>query len=252
MSGLQDENSFSAGGGTEGSQAKRLVAQIERPDPSAVAATIGEQIRKAKQTAIETKKRAKAIFDSAKSEIKGGAFEKIDDADEARWDSVHEAAVPVLDQLDVISDLKKKLRQAEIDLSAKRVVFSAKKGELKTAYKTAVAAIKEAAASEIANAKSARATAVQSAQEALDKAISDGADTVEQERALADAYDNWQSQMRWEGRKAGFNAVAATVKAIVEAVQTTYRENRDLARANVEVPTALIERHNDGPPAAPM
>jgi hypothetical protein len=36
MSGLQDENSFSAGGGTEGGEKKKQVAQVSRPGPAAL------------------------------------------------------------------------------------------------------------------------------------------------------------------------------------------------------------------------
>ena len=248
MSGLQDENGFSAGGGTEGGEKKKQVVQIARPDPDAVAAAVNKQIAEAKRSAAFVKKTAKTNFGDKKSEIIGGAFDKIDDADESRWNAVSGAAQPVIEQQGVISDLEKQLRQAKIDLAAKKVVFSAKKGELKTAYKTAVAGIKEAASNEIATAKSERAQALQDAQEALDKAIAEGSSTVEKEEALLEAYNNWQSKMKWEGRKAGFNAVAATVKAIVEAVQTTYRENRDLARANVEVPAELLQRQSGPTP----
>lgn len=242
MTGLQDENSFSAGGGAAAGTTKKQVAQIARPDPDAVASMVNQQITLAKQAAASAKKVAQTEFDANKSDIADKKADSIDDASIDRAAGVLRAFVPVAIQEIKIEGLEAQLHQARIDLAAKKVVFSAKKGELKTAYKTAVAGIKEAATSEIRNARSTRALAVQSAQEALDKAIADGADTVAQEIELLDAYDNWQSEMKWEGRKAGFNAVAATVKAIVEAVQTTYRENRNAARAHVEVPEALLKR----------
>jgi hypothetical protein len=55
MSGLQDENSFSAGGGTEGGEQQKQVAQVSRPDPAAVRAAVEQQIAAAKQSAAATK-----------------------------------------------------------------------------------------------------------------------------------------------------------------------------------------------------
>lgn len=254
MSGLQDENSFSAGGGTQGAE-KKQVAQVFRPDPAAVRATVEQQIAAAKQSAAAAKKAANRRFDSNKSIIAGKADDAIWSASTIRRLGVDAAEVPVLDQLDVISDLEAQLRKAKIDLNAKTVVFKAAKGELKTAYKQAVTGIKETTKADIAAAKTAREQAVVAAKEALADARNKGADTVQEEEALAAAYDNWQSEMKWAGRKAGFNAVAQTVVAIINAAKDVYKEAAAAERANVPVPAALLNRNQPpagGPPATPV
>jgi hypothetical protein len=254
MSGLQDENGFSAGGGAEGSE-KNTLAQVSRPDPAAVRATVEQQIAAAKQSAAAAKKAANRRFDSNKSIIAGKAADAIWSASKVRSDGVGAAEAPVLDQMDVISDLEAQLRQARIDLNAKTVVFKAAKGELKSAYKQAVTGIKETTRADIAAAQAARELAITAAKEALDDARNKGADTVQEEEALSAAYDNWQSEMTWAGRKAGFNAVAQTVVAIVNAAKDVYREAAAAERAHVPVPEALLNRNQPtagGPPATPV
>jgi hypothetical protein len=251
MSGLQGETNYSAGGGAEGGEKKHNQVQVSRPDPAAVRAYVEQQIRGAKHEAAAAKRDAMRIYAETKSRIADKNDDEIRDASIARKDREFEAIVPVLVQEVRIEELEKQLRRAKLDLNAKKVVFSAKKGELKTAYKTAVAGIKETTKADIDSAKTARAQAVIAAEEALTEARTQGVDAVREEEALADAYDNWQSDMKWAGRKAGFNAVAATVKAIVEAVQTTYRENRDAARANVAVPAILLKREQSSAPQPP-
>lgn len=245
MSGLQDENSFSAGGGTQDEKKKEV--RIVRPDPGAVKATVDGKIAQVKQSTADAKKTAKDAHADKKSRIVGAKLDQIDGAADKRDDAIDNALKPVIAQDQVIAELERQLAQARLDRAAKSVVFSAKKGELKTAYKQAVAAIKDTAAGHLANVEAKRDGAYEAAEKALEIAKSEGANVVAKEKELAALHDNWQSQMKWEGRKAGFNAVAATVKAIVEAVQTTYRDNRDLARSNVEIPAALLERQNGGP-----
>jgi ribosomal protein L17 len=253
MSGLQDENSFSAGGGTEGGEKKKQVAQVSRPDPAAVRAAVEQQIATAKQAAAAAKKAAKTEFSTKVSEIVDNLIDTAGEADDTRLSGIDTAALPVLDQQAVIRNIEAQLRQAKMDLNAKKVVFKAAKGELKSAYKQAVSGIWETTRADIEAAKSAREQAVIAAKEALTEALNKGADTVQEEEALADAYDNWQSDMKWAGRKAGFNAVAQTVAAIVNAAKEVYKEAAATQRAAVPVPAVLLNRNQPtaGGPQAP-
>lgn len=157
MSGLQDENSFGAGGGTEGGGQKKRERKLPpRPDPAAVAATVNAQIWEAENAADEAIWASKAEFGAKKSEIADKKARAIDVASLDRTVGEFHALVPVIEQEFEIENLEAQLRQAKIDLAAKKAVFSAKKGELKTAYKTAVAGIKETVANDIANAKAVR------------------------------------------------------------------------------------------------
>jgi hypothetical protein len=106
MSGLQDENSFSAGGGTEGGE-KKKVAKIVRPDPSAVAATVNSQIAQVKQTAAEAKKAAKDAHADKKSRILDAKFDQIDGAANKRDDAIAKARKPVIAKDNEIADLER-------------------------------------------------------------------------------------------------------------------------------------------------
>src|SRR5947209_6871058 len=125
MSGLQDETSFSAGGGTTGE--KRQVPEVPRPDPYAVKAAVAQQIIVAKEAAAEAKEAAETEFSSRECEIVDREYDAIDKADDTRREGEATAAMPVLEQQAVIADLEAQLRKAKMDLSARKVVFKAAK-----------------------------------------------------------------------------------------------------------------------------
>src|SRR4051812_39959940 len=107
MSSLQDENSFSAGGGTEAGQTKKQIVQVTRPDPTAVAAAVTEQIARAKESAAGAKQNAKAIFAETKSEITKMAGDVTLLAKIKREFGVLEASVPIIVQEIKIDELER-------------------------------------------------------------------------------------------------------------------------------------------------
>ncbi len=214
------------------------------------------KIAQVRQSTAQTKTAAKSAHSDKKSRINDAKLDQIDGAADKRDSAIDKARQPVIAADAKIAELQRQLAAAELEREAKGVVFSAKKGELKSAYKQAVAAIKDTATGHIAKVEAEARINLRSRRErAGDRPLMPmrAPTLVAKDGRAGRASDDWQTRMKWEGRKAGFNAVAETVKAIVQAVQTTYRDNRDAARANVRNPggPARAPQQEQGGPTPP-
>ena len=238
MSGFQDDK---ASGGGE------VQPQVYVPNPSAVRATVEAQISAAEQSTDAAIQAARAGFKSKKQQIAAAKESGVWKAADARDAGIELAAKPVADQIAVIAELRRQLRAEELSLVSKKVVFRAAKGEVKGAFKEAVAGVKSAARSELDVAKDALEQTITDAEDALEQKRSTGGDTIAQEKELLKLYKQWESDVKWAGRKAGLNAVADSIVAIVNAVKETYKVAAANERANVQIPAVLQIKRPDAP-----
>src|ERR1039457_2906068 len=147
MSGLQDENGFSAGGGTEGGEKTARILP-SRPNPDAVRAAVEAVVSTAAEMSNSAINVANADFKRKTHDIATTREEGVLNAFYFREAGVVRAAYPVADQIAVIAEIRKHLRAAEIKLASEKTIFKAARGELKGAFKEAVAGVKDAAKSE--------------------------------------------------------------------------------------------------------